>query len=61
MGKTDERDNSKPAFQESAEVGAPKSVALKFVEVINAGDSERLTKLQTKDFTFIDMEGGYTD
>lgn len=34
MGKTDERDNSKPAFQESAEVGAPKSVALKFAEVI---------------------------
>jgi ketosteroid isomerase-like protein len=36
---------------------APKSVALKFVEVINAGDSEALIKLQTEDFTLIDMGG----
>jgi hypothetical protein len=36
---------------------APKSVALKFVEVINAGDHEGLMKLQTEDFTFIDMGG----
>ena len=35
----------------------PKSVALKFVEVINAGDSEALIKLQTEDFTLIDMAG----
>ncbi|MFQ6064730.1 MAG: nuclear transport factor 2 family protein [Candidatus Bathyarchaeia archaeon] len=35
----------------------PKSVALKFVEVINAGDSEALIKLQTEDFTLIDMGG----
>ena len=36
---------------------SPESVALKFVEVINAGDSDRLIKLQTEDFTLIDMEG----
>jgi len=35
----------------------PKSVALKFVEVINAGNSEELVKLQTEDFTLIDMGG----
>lgn len=35
----------------------PKSVTLKFVEVINAGDSKALVKLQTEDFTLIDMEG----
>ena len=35
----------------------PNSVALKFVEVINAGDSEALIKLQTEDFNLIDMEG----
>jgi len=34
-----------------------KSIALEFVEVINAGDSEKLLELQTKDFTFIDMTG----
>jgi len=43
----------------SADVGA-KSVALKFVEVINAGDSKALVKLQTEDFTLIDMEGDVT-
>jgi hypothetical protein len=57
MGKKDERDNSKPAFKESAEGGTAKSVALRFVEVINAGDSEELIKLQTEDFTLIDMGG----
>jgi ketosteroid isomerase-like protein len=35
----------------------PKSVALKFVEVINAGDSKALIELQTEDFTLIDMAG----
>ncbi|KYK33585.1 MAG: hypothetical protein AYK19_13380 [Theionarchaea archaeon DG-70-1] len=40
-----------------AEVAALKSIALKFVEVINTGDPERLTALQTEDFTLIDMEG----
>jgi len=40
----------------SAEIG-PKSVALMFVDVINAGDSEALIKLQTEDFTLIDMAG----
>lgn len=35
----------------------PKSVALKFLEVINAGDSKALIKLQTEDFTLIDMAG----
>ena len=35
----------------------PKSVALKFVEVINAGNSEELVKLQTEDFALIDMGG----
>ena len=48
---------TKPTHQENAEVDAPKSVALKFVEVINAGDSEELVKLQTEDFTLIDMAG----
>jgi len=36
---------------------APKLVALKFVEVINAGDSEELVKLRTEDFALIDMGG----
>ena len=44
MGRTDNLDNAK-------------SVALKFVEVINAGDSEGLIKLQTEDFALIDMGG----
>ena len=44
MGKADEIDKAK-------------SVTLKFVEVINAGDSDSLVKLQTEDFTLIDMEG----
>ena len=44
MGKTDK-------------IGNAKSVALKFVEVINAGDSEALVKLQTEDFALIDMAG----
>jgi ketosteroid isomerase-like protein len=44
MGKIDKIDNAK-------------SVALKFVEVINAGDSDALVKLQTEDFTLIDMGG----
>lgn len=35
----------------------PKSVALKFVKVINAGNSKELVKLQTEDFTLVDMEG----
>lgn len=49
MEETDKRDNS-------AEI-EPKSVTLKFVGVINAGDSEALIKLQTEDFTLIDMAG----
>jgi hypothetical protein len=62
MRKTNEQDNSKPTYPESAlsaEVEKPKSIALKFVEVINAGNSEALIKLQTGDFTLIDM-GGHT-
>ncbi len=35
----------------------PKSIALRFVEIINAGDSEALIKLQTEDFALIDMAG----
>jgi len=38
----------------------PKSVALKFVEIINSGNSKELMKLQTQDFTFIDMAGDIT-
>lgn len=34
-----------------------KSAVLKFIDCINAGDSERLKAHQTEDFTFIDMEG----
>lgn len=37
--------------------GDPRAVALKFVEVINAGDSAGLIKLQTEDFTLIDIAG----
>ena len=44
MGNTEKRDDAK-------------SVELEFVEVINAGDSEALIKLQTEDFTLIDMAG----
>jgi hypothetical protein len=57
MRKRDEQDNAKPVDRESAEAGSPKSVALKFVEVINAGDSEALVKLQTESFTLVDMDG----
>ncbi|UCG36832.1 MAG: nuclear transport factor 2 family protein [Candidatus Bathyarchaeota archaeon] len=35
-----------------------RSVALKFVEAINNGDSKALIKLQTEDFTLVDVEGG---
>ena len=35
-----------------------KSVALKFVEAINNGDSKALIKLETEDFTLVDAEGG---
>ncbi len=45
---------SKP---ETDEVEAVKSVALKFIEAINNGDSKALIKLQTEDFTLIDAEG----
>ena len=38
----------------------PNSVALKFVEIINSGNSKELVKLQTEDFTFIDMAGDIT-
>jgi ketosteroid isomerase-like protein len=38
-------------------IGNAKSVTMKFVEVINAGDSKALTELQTEDFTLIDMAG----
>jgi len=41
----------------SSNAGTPKAIVLKFVEIINAGDSEQLTKLQAEDFTFIDMAG----
>jgi uncharacterized protein (TIGR02246 family) len=56
---------SKPnVYQENgavdAEIAAIKSVALEFVEVINAGDPERLKTLQTEDFTLIDMSGNVT-
>ena len=33
------------------------SVVLKFIEIINAGNPQRLVSLQTEDFTFIDMGG----
>lgn len=45
---------SKP---ETRLVKAMKSVAMKFVEAINNGDSKALIKLQTEDFTLIDAEG----
>ena len=43
---------------EIKKVEALKSVALKFVEAINNGDSKALIRLQTKDFTLVDAEGG---
>jgi ketosteroid isomerase-like protein len=45
---------STPAIEK---VEALKSVALKFVEAVNNGDSKTLVSLQTKDFTLIDAEG----
>ena len=39
-------------------VKALKSIAMRFVEAINNGDSESLIKLQTEDFTLIDADGG---
>jgi hypothetical protein len=38
-------------------LSSPKSIVLKFVEIINQGDSEKLIKIQTKDFEFVDKEG----
>ncbi len=43
--------------RETEKIEALKSVALKFVEAINHGDSKALVKLQTVDFTLIDAEG----
>ncbi|MFQ5834037.1 MAG: nuclear transport factor 2 family protein [Candidatus Thorarchaeota archaeon] len=43
--------------EESATSNGVKSVALKFVDCINAGDSIGLMALQTEDFTFIDYDG----
>jgi hypothetical protein len=43
---------------ELKKIKALKSVALKFVEAINRGDSKALIKLQTEDFTLVDAEGG---
>jgi len=43
---------------ESKNIEALKSVALKFVEAINNGDSKALIELQTEDFTLVDAEGG---
>lgn len=37
---------------------SPEEVTLKFVERINARDSDGLAKLMTEDHTFIDYEGG---
>ncbi len=60
MGKQDERRNANSVHRESEEDGSPKSVALQFVEIINAGDSEALRRLQTEDFTLVDMAGDVT-
>lgn len=52
---------SKPSYRESGAYatahGRLKAAVLKFVECINAGDAEALMKLQTDDFSFIDMSG----
>lgn len=56
----DRQDRSKPATQESVDRSSdkePKSIALKFVKIINDGNSEELIKLQTEDFTMVDAEG----
>ena len=45
---------SKP---ENQLVEVMKAVAMKFVEAINNGDSKALIKLQTEDFTLIDVKG----
>jgi ketosteroid isomerase-like protein len=60
MGKHGKRMNKNSLNQESREADSPKSVALQFVEIINAGDSEALMRLQTEDFTLIDMAGDVT-
>jgi ketosteroid isomerase-like protein len=60
MGKQNEPRNANSVHEESREAYSPKSVALKFVEIINAGDSEALMRLQTDDFTLIDMAGDVT-
>ncbi|HOP08730.1 MAG TPA: nuclear transport factor 2 family protein [Candidatus Methanofastidiosa archaeon] len=39
------------------DIKALESVALKYVEAINNGDSESLVALQAEDFTFIDVDG----
>ena len=39
----------------TVKIDSAKAVALEFVQVINAGDSEGLVKLQTEGFTLIDM------
>lgn len=43
---------------EIQKIEAIKSVALRFVEAINNGDSKALIKLQTEDFILVDAEGG---
>ncbi len=47
----------KESVVQKEEISVLKSVALKFVETINAGDPEKLISLQTEDFTFTDMSG----
>ena len=34
-----------------------RSTIMKFIEIINEGDSKRLIEMQTDDFTLIDMDG----
>ena len=56
MGETRTRNHSPSSTQKDPAI-TPELVVLKFVETINAADSKTLIKLQTVDFTLIDMEG----
>ena len=51
------KSDDKPKMEKKSSEENVKSVALKFVEVINAGDSKALIKLQSEDFTLIDTGG----
>ncbi len=58
--QVEEMSRSRESSDASERVAALKSVALRFVECINAGNPEALKAHQTEDFAFIDMSGEVT-